>query len=68
MFAIVNYTTVHKTLDTIEPDFYSLAFKKMCLGSVELWLAAMRSKYENVSTPLNSNGVKINKIRIIFYR
>ncbi len=31
--------------------FYNLAFKKMCLGSVENWLAALRSKYESVSTP-----------------
>ena len=57
-FIIVNYTTIHKNLDTIKPDFYQLAFKKMCLGNVMLWLAALRSKYENLTTPLIiPNGV-----------
>ena len=56
-FVVVNYTTVHKTLDTIEPDFYSLAFKKMCCGQVMIWLSAIRSKYENLATPLNPIGV-----------
>jgi len=51
LFCIVNYTTIHKTLDTIEPDFYAICFKKMCLGSVELWLASLRSKYEGLQTP-----------------
>ena len=45
-FCVCNYTTVHKSLDTIESDFYTLAFKKLCLGTIENWLASMRSKYE----------------------
>lgn len=58
-FAVVNYTTIHKTLDTIEPDFYNLAFKKMCLGQVMVWLAAMRGKYENLATPLTKWRIKL---------
>lgn len=50
-FAVCNYTTVHTTLDTIQPDFYHLCFKKMCLGQTMLWLSAIRSKYENLATP-----------------
>ena len=50
-FAVCNYTTIHKNLDTIPPDFYTLCFKKMCLGQVMIWIANIRSKYENLSTP-----------------
>ena len=42
---------IHKNLDTIPPDFYTLCFKKMCLGQVMIWIANIRSKYENLSTP-----------------
>jgi len=56
-FLIVNYTTEHKNLDTIEPDFYSLCFKKMCLGQTKLWLAAIRSKYENLATPFGQLNI-----------
>lgn len=48
---VVFYATIHKDLTTIEPDFYTLAFKKLCLGQTMLWLAALRSKYENLATP-----------------
>lgn len=54
---------------TIEPDFYNLCFKKMCLGQTQIWLAALRSKYENIATPfgqipigwqqLQENGMRL---------
>lgn len=61
-FVVCNYTTVHKTLDTIEPDFYTLCFKKMCLGQTMLWLAALRSKYENLTTPFGQ--IPINYMQL----
>lgn len=61
-FMICNYTTIHKNLDTIEPDFYSLCFKKMCLGQVMLWLSAIRSKYENLTTPFGQLNLNWNKL------
>ena len=33
-------------------------------GSVETWLAAMRSKYENVSTPLIRMELKLIKLKL----
>lgn len=50
-FVIVQYTTDHKTLDTIDGEFYTRVFKKLCLAHTKSWLAAMRSKYEGLSTP-----------------
>ena len=55
---VCNYTTIHKTLDTIRPDFYSLCFKKMCLGQTMLYLSALRSKFENLTTPFG--GINLN--------
>jgi hypothetical protein len=49
-FGILEYSTVHQELKTIEPDKYHLMFKKLCLANVKVWLAAMRSKFENLST------------------
>lgn len=51
---IVNYTTVHKNLDTIPSDFYTLCFKKMCLGQIMVYLSSLRSKYENLTTPFGA--------------
>jgi len=56
--AIVVYNVPHDTLDTIAPDMYSLAFKPLCLGHVQKWLSAMRSKYESVATPFGD--IKLN--------
>lgn len=53
-FVVCNYTTQHVNLDTIEPDFYQLAFKKLCLGNVMVWLSSIRSKYENLATPFGT--------------
>jgi len=57
-FGILKYNTVHEGLNTIEPDKYHLMFKKLCLANVKGWIAAMRSKYESLSTqfgPINLN-------------
>jgi len=57
-FGVVEYNTVHENLSTIEPDKYHLMFKKLCLSNTKIWIAAMRSKYENLSTqfgPINLN-------------
>lgn len=55
---VCNYTTIHKNLDTIEPDFYTLCFKKMCLGQMMIYISALRSKYENLTTPFG--GINLN--------
>ena len=50
-FGILEYNTVHEELMTIEPDKYHLMLKKLCLANVKIWLSAMRSKFENLTTP-----------------
>lgn len=49
-FGILEYNTVHKELKTIDPDKYHIMFKKLCLANVKLWIAAARSKFENLTT------------------
>lgn len=49
--ATIIYNTVHETLDTIQPDMYELMFKKLCLANVKIWVANMRSKFNNLTTP-----------------
>jgi len=56
--AVVVYNTTHKDPSTIMPDFYNIIFKPLCLGNVEKWIAALRSKYETLSTPMGE--VKVN--------
>lgn len=48
---IIEYYTVHSNLSTIEPDKYHLFFKKLCLANVKLWIASMRSKFDQLNTP-----------------
>lgn len=50
-FGIIEYTTVHSELKTIESDKYHLMFKKLCLANVKIWISANRSKFENLTTP-----------------
>jgi len=57
-FGVVEYNTTHDSLKTIEPDKYHIMFKKLCLANVKIWISAMRSKFENLSTqfgPINLN-------------
>ena len=49
--AVVEYFTIHETLETIEPDKYHLMFKKLCLANTKLWVSAMRSKFDQLATP-----------------
>jgi len=53
-YGIVEYTTVHEELKTIDPDKYQLIFKKLCLANVKIWIAANRSKFENLTTPFGT--------------
>jgi hypothetical protein len=55
-FEITNGTillcnVVHTSLDTIRPDLYDTVFKKMCVAYTKIWIAAQRSKFENLATP-----------------
>jgi len=56
--ACVVYNTVHEDPSTLNPDFYHIMFKPLCLGHTLKWIAALRSKYENVSTPMGE--VRLN--------
>jgi len=51
-FGVIEYFVVHTSLSTIEPDKYHLFFKKLCLANVKLWLASMRSKFDQLNTPV----------------
>ena len=59
---IVIYNTDHVTLEFIRPDYYERMFKKLCLGNVQKWLAALRSKYENIATPFGEIRVNWQKL------
>ena len=50
--ACILYNTTHKDLATINPDYYNILFKPLCLGHTMKWLAALRSKYEGLATPI----------------
>jgi|SRR6056297_413776 len=56
--AVVIYNTNHRDPSTIMPDFYNIMFKPLCLGNVEKWISALRSKYETLSTPMGE--VRVN--------
>lgn len=53
-YGIIEYMTVHNELKTIDSDKYHLMFKKLCLANVKIWLAANRSKFENLNTPFGT--------------
>lgn len=48
---VVIYNTTHDVLNTIRPDLYHQLFKPLCLAYTKIWLAAQRSKFDNLSTP-----------------
>lgn len=50
-FIVVNYTTFHRSPETIQSDLYFLVFRKMALAYIMRVIAKMRSKYEGISTP-----------------
>jgi len=62
IYGIVIYNTTHKELNTILPDYYHRLFKPLCIANVKLWIAALRSKYENISTPMGQISVNYEKL------
>ncbi len=60
---VVIYNIPHVTLDTVRPDLYHRAFKPMCLGHTKLWVASMRSKYENLATPFGQINLNYDKLQ-----
>lgn len=60
--AIVIYLTEHRNPTTIMPDMYNICFKSLCLGNVMKWIVALRSKYENLSTPVGEINMNWQKL------
>lgn len=60
---VVIYNHPHITLDTIRPDLYHRAFKPMCLGHTKIWIASMRSKFENLATPFGALNLNYDKLQ-----
>ena len=61
--SVVIYNRPHVTLDTVRPDLYHRAFKPMCLGHTKLWIASMRSKFENLATPFGALNLNYDKLQ-----
>lgn len=62
--AVIVYNTVHENINSMPPDIYHTMFKPYCIGSVCEWVSALRSKYENLSTPfgpINLNWQKLEQ-------
>lgn len=60
---VVVYNHPHVTLDTIRPDLYHRAFKPLALGHTKLWIASMRSKFENLSTPFGALNLNFAELK-----
>lgn len=60
---VVVYNTPHSVLNTIRPDLYHRAFKPLALGHTKLWIAAMRSKFENLATPFGTLNLNYDKLQ-----
>lgn len=56
--ATIVFNVPHKTLKTINPDVYHSAFKPYCLGNIQLWVANLRQKYGELTTPFGN--IKLN--------
>jgi len=56
------YNTPHVTPKTMRPDLYNSTFKPLCLGTVQKWIAAKRSKFENVATPFGQINLNWSKL------
>lgn len=59
----VIYNTPHSALNTIRPDLYHRCFKPMCLGHTKLWIASMRSKFENLATPFGALNLNFAELK-----
>jgi len=60
--ATVIYDVPHVTPKTVRADMYNSTFKPLCLGTVQRWLVAKRSKFENVATPFGQINLNWNKL------
>jgi len=60
---VVIYNHSHIVLNTIRPDLYHRAFKPLCLGHTKLWIASMRSKFENLATPFGALNLNYDKLQ-----
>ncbi len=60
--AVVVYETSHSNLNTINPDMYNIIFKPLCLGHVMRWIMVLRSKYENLATPMGEIRINWQKL------
>lgn len=56
--ACIIYNTNHVDPSTINPDFYHIILKPLCLGHTLKWISALRSKFEGLSTPMGE--LKVN--------
>jgi len=61
-YGIVVYNTIHEELNTIMPDYFHRMFKPLCIANVKLWIAALRSKYENIETPMGQLRMNWQKL------
>ena len=62
---LVEYNTVHQTLDTIPSDIYVNFFKPLALAEIKMLLGQARRKFQNVSTPfgpINTDGDNLYQI------
>ena len=60
---VVKYQIPHKVLTTVRPDLYHKALKPMCLGRTKMWIASMRSKFENLATPVGQLNLSFEKLQ-----
>jgi hypothetical protein len=58
----VIYNTNHVDPSTINPDFFHIIFKPLCLGYSLRWISALRSKFENLATPIGELRVNWQKM------
>lgn len=61
--AILIYNTPHTILNTIRPDLYHKALKPLCLAFTKLWVAAMRSKFEGLTTPFGALNLNYDRLQ-----
>jgi hypothetical protein len=60
--AIIEYDTVHTELQTIYSDMYQMVFKPLCLGNTQIWLANLRSKFQDLTSPIGN--IRLNFERL----
>lgn len=61
--SVVVYCAPHDVLNTVRPDMYHKALKPLCLANVKLWLSALRSKFEGLTTPFGQLNLNWDKLQ-----